>query len=268
VLTYTESYSETQRRRFDLNRTLTDAILSNHLFLVYQPIIETRTGRVESLEALARWNHPELGSIAPEEFIHLAEDSDRIVALGEWILYTACAEARSWGERDHPQKIAENVSINQLLSENFFSHVVDTLKQTDLPANRLQLEVTETLFNEENLNITLEKVKKLRQLGVEIHIDDFGTGYSSLSRLHQFPVNTIKIDRTFTANIHEQSVIIESAVMIAKRMNLKVIAEGVETLAQAQAVTDLGVDFIQGYYLAPPQIKAHLDSIEVRWRQG
>jgi diguanylate cyclase len=266
VLNYTDSYAQTQRRRFELSRSLSEAIASNQLTLAYQPIIEIQTGHVVALEALARWNHPSLGNIDAHEFIHLAEDTDRIIALGDWVLQTACTEARSWGTRDHSQKIAVNISVKQLLSSHFSSRIMKILDQTDLPANRLQLEVTETLFNEENLDIMLDTVQKISQQGIEIHIDDFGTGFSSLSRLHQLPVNTIKIDRTFIAQINGQGrVIIESAVMIAKRMNFKVTAEGVETLAQAEALTSIGVDYIQGYYLAHPHPIPRLEPFTKTW---
>jgi diguanylate cyclase len=266
VLDYTDTYAQTQRRRFDLSRALSDAIASNQLTLAYQPIIKIQTGQVVALEALARWNHPSLGNIDAHEFIHLAEDTDRIIALGDWVLHKACIEARSWGAREHVQKIAVNVSVKQLLSDNFSSRIMHILNHADLPANRLQLEVTETLFNEENLDVMLDTVQKISQQGIAIHIDDFGTGYSSLSRLHQFPVNAIKIDRTFIAQVHGQGrVIIESAVMIAQRMNFKVIAEGVETLEQAKILASIGVDYLQGYYFAHPNSIAHLTAFDNKW---
>jgi diguanylate cyclase (GGDEF)-like protein len=262
ALTYTETYAETQRRRFDLSRALSDAIAENQLFLVYQPIVSAKTGQVVALEALARWHHPELGQINPEEFIHLAEDTDRIVALGDWVLRTACATASSW----NIAKVAVNISIKQLLSENFLTRTNEILAETHLPATQLQLEVTESLFDDENIELTLETASQLQKIGVEIHIDDFGTGYSSLSRLHQFPVNTIKIDRSFIAQTHEQSnVIIESTLMIAKHMHLKVIAEGIENAEQAKALSLLGVDYLQGFYFSMPEKQARLNTFANTW---
>jgi diguanylate cyclase len=262
ALTFTETYAETQRRRFDLTSALTDAIVENQLFLVYQPIIEARTGQVVALEALSRWHHPVLGQISPDEFIRLAEDSDRIVALGDWVLRTACKDAATWGSA----KVAVNISIKQLLAEDFCARILEVLAEANLPSAQLQLEITESLFDDENIEFTLETASQLRKLGVEIHIDDFGTGYSSLSRLHQFPVNTIKIDRSFISQPLEQSgVIIESTLMIAKHMHLKVIAEGVENAEQARILTELGVDYLQGYYFATPERHTRLKPFVPTW---
>jgi diguanylate cyclase len=267
VLNYTDTYAQTQRRRFDLSRALSDAIVFSQLTLAYQPIVDVGTGEVIALEALARWNHATLGTIDPQEFISLAEDTDRIIALGDWVLRKACNEAMSWNESS--KKIAVNVSVKQLLSENFASRVFQILNETHLPTQRLQLEVTESLFNDEHLDTVLGTVQKICQQGIEIHIDDFGTGYSSLSRLHQFPVHAIKIDRTFVAQIEGQGrVIIESAVMIAKRMGFKVIAEGVETRAQAETLASIGVDYFQGYYLAYPDPVARLTSFDISWNNN
>ncbi|HEY6529199.1 MAG TPA: EAL domain-containing protein [Cellvibrionaceae bacterium] len=253
TLVYNDTYAETQRRRFDLSRALAESIELNKLQLVYQPIVESKTGQVVALEVLCRWRHPLLGDINPDEFIRLAEDTDRIIALGDWVLRTACVATLQWGSSANSIKIAVNVSIKQLLSYDFAGYVCSTLKRLQFPFERIVLEVTETLFGEEYLDQSLATVTQLRDYGIEVHIDDFGTGYSSLSRLHQFPVAAIKIDRSFVMQLDAQSmVIIESAVMIAKRMNLKVIAEGVETAAQAKILVQLGVDYLQGYYFGKP----------------
>lgn len=258
TLVYNDTYAETQRRRFDLSRTLAEAIEQNKLHLVYQAIIDSHSGAVVALEVLCRWRHPVLGDINPDEFIRLAEDTDRIIALGDWVLRTACQTAQTWGENACTIKIAINVSIKQLLSNDYAGQVCATLKRLQFPFERLVLEVTETLFGEEYLDQSLATVTQLRDLGIEVHIDDFGTGYSSLSRLHQFPVAAIKIDRSFVMQLDAQSmVIIESAVMIAKRMQLKVIAEGVESAEQANILIKLGVDNLQGYYFGKPSDTPH-----------
>ncbi|HMW48417.1 MAG TPA: GGDEF domain-containing phosphodiesterase, partial [Cellvibrionaceae bacterium] len=267
TLVYNDTYAETQRRRFDLSRTLAESIEHNKLHLVYQPIIDSHSGQVVALEVLCRWRHPVLGDINPDEFIRLAEDTDRIIALGDWALRTACQTAQTWGDNARTIKIAINVSIKQLLSNDYAGQVCATLKRLEFPFERLVLEVTETLFGEEYLDQSLGTVTQLRNLGIEVHIDDFGTGYSSLSRLHQFPVAAIKIDRSFIMQLDAQSmVIIESAVMIAKRMQLKVIAEGVESAAQANTLIKLGVDYLQGYYFGKPSdtpqfAPIHLESL-------
>jgi diguanylate cyclase (GGDEF)-like protein len=266
TLTYNDTYAETQRRRFDLGRALSNAIENSKLHLVYQPIVDVKTGHVSAMEVLVRWRHPVLGDINPNEFVHLAEDTDRIIALGDWVLTHACQAAKNWRSDTKPIKIAVNVSIKQLLVPQFSHKVAQILQQTNFPAENLILEVTESLFGEEYLDSTLDTVKQLQKMNIEVHIDDFGTGYSSLSRLHEFPVTAIKIDRSFVAQIEKQGlVIIESAVMIAKRMNLKVIAEGVETLSQAEQLYQMGIDSLQGFYCGKPEIKPMIDKIETLW---
>ncbi len=251
TLIYNDTYAETQRRRFDLSRTLTESIEQDKLHLVYQPIVDGTSGAVTAFEVLCRWRHPQFGDITPGEFIRLAEDTDKILALGEWVLRSACLAALSW--ENTAVKIAINVSIKQLLSGNFAQQVQSILANLNYPIARLVLEVTETLFGEDYLEQSLNTVTQLRDMGIEVHIDDFGTGYSSLSRLHQFPVAAIKIDRSFVMDLNAHSlVIIESAIMIAKRMQLKVIAEGVETAQQAEILLNLGVDGLQGYYFQAP----------------
>lgn len=253
TLVYNDTYAETQRRRFDLSRTLSESIEQDKLHLVYQPIVDSCSGEVTAFEVLCRWRHPQFGEITPAEFIRLAEDTDKILALGEWVLRTACQSALAWGDNARTIKVAINVSIKQLLSNDYAGQVCATLRRLQFPFERLVLEVTETLFGEEYLDQSLATVIQLRDLGIGVHIDDFGTGYSSLSRLHQFPVAAIKIDRSFVMQLDAQSmVIIESAVMIAKRMQLKVTAEGVESAEQAKILTMLGVDYLQGYFIGKP----------------
>ncbi len=252
-LIYNDIYAETQKRRFDLGRALSDAIKQNELTLAYQPIVNALTNEVETLEVLSRWHHPSLGVIDPCEFIYLAEETDRIVALGDWVLYQSCSKAREWRRQDSAIKLAINVSIKQLLAQNFSGRVISILQETAFPPDALILEVTESLFGEAHLDTTLVTVTQLRSFGVEVYIDDFGTGYSSLSRLHEFPVTGIKIDRSFTAQLDKQGlVIIESAMLIAQKMGLKVVVEGVESAAQFDKLLKLGIVSMQGYYLGRP----------------
>lgn len=265
VLAYSEPYGDTQRRRFDLGRALGEAIKAGELSLHYQPIVNARTGRVISLEALARWRHPELGDIRPDEFIRLAEETDRIVALGDWVLQRACADAATWTSPEGPPRVAANISVKQLLSEGFPVRVLQILTQAGLPPGRLELEVTESLFDDEHIERMLEAVAALRAIGVSVHIDDFGVGYSSLSRLHSFPVSAIKIDRSFVAQLDGHGrVIVESAVMIARRFGMAVTAEGIETAEQAETMRELGVDYMQGYYFGRPAAEPRLS---VEWER-
>ncbi len=262
-LNYSETYAETQRRKFDLSRELGEAIKHDSLSLHYQPIVQASSGNIYAREALVRWNHPALGPINPEEFVKLAEDTDRIVALGDWVLSRACSDAAKWEsceEKPAPQ-VAVNVSVKQLLSEGYALRVMQILAQSGLPPGRLELEVTESLFDDENMDVVLAAVTNLRAMGVAVHIDDFGTGYSSLSRLHQFPVTAIKIDRSFVAQMDGQGgVIIESAMLIAKHFGFAVVAEGVETEEQAKRLSELGVDYLQGFYFGRPEKEIYKDT--------
>lgn len=266
TLTYNETYVETQKRRFDLSRALSDAIEQNKLLLVYQPIVDARSGNITALEALARWQHPHLGDINPEEFIHLAEDTDKIIALGDWVLNAACAAATRWKLSNPSIKIAVNVSLKQLLASDFTTKVEKTLSRHHLQPENLVLEVTESLFGMEYIDSTLNTVTELGRKGIEVQIDDFGIGYSSLSRLHEFPVSAIKIDRSFVEQIEKQGlIIIESAIMIAKRMNMKIIAEGVETIEQAAQLSALGIHGLQGFYFGKPSVTPDTKAIKPHW---
>ena len=266
-LIYNDIYAETQKRRFDLGRALSEAIKQNALTLAYQPIVNVVTGEVETLEVLSRWHHATLGVINPSEFIYLAEETDRIIALGDWVLHQSCIKAREWRVDGSGIKLAINVSIKQLLAQHFAVRVSSILHDTGFPPAALILEVTESLFGEAHLDATLKTVKDLRALGVEVYIDDFGSGYSSLSRLHEFPVTGIKIDRSFTAQLDKQGVvIIESAMLIAQRMNLNVIVEGVESEEQLIKLYRLGITSMQGYYLGLPSELPATQRFDPDWR--
>ncbi len=261
MVIYSESFAENQRRRFYLGHALQEALQRQGLYLVYQPIIQAQDGQLVAFEALCRWRDALLGEIPPDEFIRLAEETDRIALLGRWVLETACQSAQQWQGPMAKARIAVNVSICQLLHPGFADDVALILRKTGLPATRLCLEVTESLFSEQHEQTVLQVVTALHQQGIGIHIDDFGTGYSSLSRLHRFPVTAIKIDRSFVAMLGQQGeVIIESALMIARRMGMAVIAEGVETQQQADHLAAMGVDCLQGYLISRPQRVAEMVS--------
>jgi diguanylate cyclase len=266
-LVYDDIYAQTQKRRFDLGRALSEALKHNELTLAYQPVVNVLTGDVEALEVLSRWKHKTLGVIDPCEFIFLAEETDRINALGDWVLYESCLRVSEWLPQGSPIKLAINVSIKQLLAPGFSTRVGNILSETNFPAESLILEVTESLFGEEHLNLSLKTVVALREMGIDVYIDDFGTGYSSLSRLHEFPVTGIKIDRSFTAQVDSRGVvIIESAMLIAQRMNLRVIVEGVESMSQLKKLANLGVVSMQGYYFGRPSPIPFVESIKPVWR--
>jgi len=267
LIAFDDRFSETQKKRFELSRALGAAIENEEIRIKYQPIVNARTGCIESFEALARWQHAGR-DINPEEFIRLAEETDRIVRLGYWVLEQACTTAHSWYAAGNDQKIAVNVSVKQLIAGGFVSHLKGILKQTKLPAEQLKIEVTESVFDDEYKDIIYTAVEQLKGLGIDILIDDFGTGYSSLSRLHEFPISAIKIDRSFINQIHSRGhAIIKSTIQIARSFNLKVVAEGVETVEQASELHAMGVDYFQGYYFKKPTTELEFESFDIDWKK-
>ncbi|MDT9598366.1 putative bifunctional diguanylate cyclase/phosphodiesterase [Sphingosinicella rhizophila] len=239
-----------ERRRIEL--ALRGALGGGELRLVYQPVIDAVTGRIESCEALMRWFKPEFGEISPAKFIPLAEETGLIVPIGEWALRTACAEAAQW-----PSEIslAVNISPRQLQDPGFMTMLVSTLARSGLEPNRLELEITETVF----LNITPDTRKilhQIRQLGVRLAMDDFGTGYSSLGYLREANFDTLKIDQTFVRSASrddpDSAAIVRAVVALANSLDMTTVAEGVETQEQLELVCEIGCDRIQGYIFSAP----------------
>lgn len=225
------------------------------LRLAYQPWIDTDTGEVAGVEALLRWEHPELGIVPPERFVSLAEQTDLIVPLGVWAMHEACRQLKKWHDSGLEKfAVSINVSPRQLRRGNLADIVEQTLRRTKLDASWLKLELTErTLVDDtETARRTLER---LRAIGVSIAIDDFGTGYSSLSYLKSFPIDAIKIDREFVRDAvtdADTATVSESMVSLAKKLRLEVIAEGVETREQLDVVRGFGCTLVQGYYVSRP----------------
>jgi EAL domain-containing protein (putative c-di-GMP-specific phosphodiesterase class I) len=263
VVMMTDALLRLQRRRLLLLDALATATVDRSLSLAYQPIVAAADGRVVAMEALLRWNNPRTGPISPAEFIPLAESSDHIISLGQWVLMQACREAAGWPAAPGmaPPRIAINTSIKQLMSSQFIAQLTGVLDTTGLAPTRLVAEVTESVFDEGHIEQTLSNLLALKQLGVEIHLDDFGTGYSSLSRLQEFPLHAVKIDKSFVHSQDPRSwTVIEAAVLIAHSFGLRIIAEGIETPQQAEALARLGVDEFQGYWFGRP------DPDALRWQ--
>ncbi|MEP8940028.1 bifunctional diguanylate cyclase/phosphodiesterase [Enterobacter mori] len=228
------------------------ALDNNEFVVYYQPIVDSFSNEIYGYEALIRWKHPVRGILSPDSFISVAEKTGKINEIGKIVLEIACHEAVSWAV---PARISVNVSPIQLGSKSFTTMVQSILKETGLPANRLELEVTESsLFSDSNMPISI--LKKLRSLGVKISIDDFGTGYSSLSRLSELNFDKIKIDKSFVNSISTQNEALNIVKLItgmAKSLNMRVIAEGVETEEQLERLQVLGCDLVQGYLFGKPQ---------------
>jgi diguanylate cyclase (GGDEF)-like protein/PAS domain S-box-containing protein len=250
---FTAAMNQAASRRIALESGLRRALGKDELRVHYQPLVDARTGRVSGHEALVRWQHPERGLVPPAEFIQLAEETGMILKLGEWVLREACRWATFIGV-ERGLHIAVNLSPRQFNDPKLVQVVAAALQETGLPARLLELEITEATAMQHS-DIALGTLKKLKQLGVSISIDDFGTGYSSLSYLKRFPVDKLKVDRSFTTEIPgdaDQCAIVSAIVALAHALDIQVIAEGVETDAQRDFLRDCGCDYLQGYLTGKP----------------
>jgi diguanylate cyclase (GGDEF)-like protein len=254
---YQTEMNERMQTRSKLEQDLQSALTNGEFELFYQPIVSLEDNKIKTFEALLRWHHPERGLVSPTEFIPIAEETGLIVPLGEWVLRTACAEAANWPD---DIGIAVNVSAIQLTSKNLINVVVGAIASVGLPANRLILEITESVFLQ-NTFANLATLNSLRELGVRFAMDDFGTGYSSLGYLMSFPFSKIKIDRSFIiglADKNESRAIVRAIADMAKNLNMRVVAEGVETAEQQEQARSLGCTDIQGYLISAPRPAAEI----------
>jgi diguanylate cyclase (GGDEF)-like protein/PAS domain S-box-containing protein len=252
---FTEDMNASVMERLTLENGLRLALNKKELFLVYQPQMDIASGSITGLEALLRWQHPELGLVPPDKFIRIAENSGLILPIGEWVLRTACSQVRKWQDEGLPAvTIAVNVSAIQFRQEGFCGLIRRVLDETGLAPQYLELELTESLLLA-NADVMLSAVKELNAMGLTLAIDDFGTGYSSLSYLKRFPVSRLKIDRSFIRDVAvnpDDAAITTAIISMAKSLNLKVIAEGVEDEAQMSFLRAHQCDEIQGYYFSKP----------------
>ena len=252
---YTPSMNESALERLRMERHLRHALEHDEFVLHYQPQVDLRTGRIVGMEALLRWRHPERGLIPPNEFIGLAEETGLIVPIGAWILRTACMQNMAWQAAGLDElRIGVNLSARQFSQKNLVDMVATVLQDTGLPPHRLDLELTESLVMTD-VDHAIAVLNDLRSLGVQLSIDDFGTGYSSLSYLKRFPINVLKIDRSFVQEIAPKSndaAISDAIISMAHRLGIKVIAEGVETEAQCEFLSRNMCDEIQGFLFSKP----------------
>jgi diguanylate cyclase (GGDEF)-like protein len=260
----TDSFSERMR----IENRLYAAMENNEFHLVYQPQVDPAGKRVTGLEALVRWNSPELGQVSPVRFIKVAEDTHFIIPLGAWILEEACRYLRTLHDKGFPEMtMSVNISMPQLLQTDFYELVLDTLASSGLSPGDLELELTETVLLK-SYDHVLPKLAALRGIQVKIALDDFGTGYSSLSYLTHLPISTLKIDKSFIdllSTDHPQGSLVEEIIRIGRRMNLTVVAEGVETQYQLDRLTEKGCDRIQGYFFSRPLPPEELELFLADW---
>jgi diguanylate cyclase (GGDEF)-like protein/PAS domain S-box-containing protein len=251
---YAEEMNIRAGKRMMIESRLRHAIELDELSLHYQPQIDLATGRIVGMEALLRWSNSELGSVAPVDFIAVAEETGLIVPLGKWALETACRQYMRWAEDEIPQlRMAVNLSPRQFIQKDLVDMVRDILAKTGIDPSCLDLEVTESLMMN-NIEDSIEKMVALKKLGISLSIDDFGTGYSSLNCLQRFPLDILKIDRSFVMEIGNgsKSVIIRAIVAMAHSLGLSVVAEGVETVEQLNFLRNHRCEEVQGYYFSRP----------------
>jgi diguanylate cyclase (GGDEF)-like protein/PAS domain S-box-containing protein len=241
-----------------------EPVPQSQISLAYQPIVDMESAALTGFESLLRWTHPVRGVISPTIFVPIAEDSGLVLALGRWVLRTACQQASLWNSRrpDSPLSVTVNLSGRQLQDNSLSIDVESALQESGLPASRLILEMTESVIMQESA-AARKRLHELKQIGVRIAIDDFGTGYSSLSHLQQFPVDILKIDRSFLHRMHQgghDAALVRTIIALAKLLSLRTIAEGVEDLQQQAQLRELGCDSAQGFLFGRPMGVAEIDA--------
>lgn len=263
---YSASLTEKAMRHLNLESNLRMAIERGEFFLVYQPQLDLASGRIQSLEALIRWDHPKQGFISPTDFIPIAEENGLIVPIGEWVLRTACSDVARWHAAGHPLRVAVNLSAIQFKDPKLSSRITAILADTKVAPEWLELEVTEGALMESNVS-TLETLTALRKIGIQLSLDDFGTGYSCLSYLKRLPLNNLKVDQSFVRGLpadKESLAIVRTIISLAKNLELTVTAEGIETLDQARIFRGLGCEILQGYYISKPVLAGEIPSLLAR----
>ena len=251
---YTDDLNSNAEERLRLETELRQALEREQFELVYQPKLNLRTNMVSGVEALLRWRSPHRGLVSPVEFIPLLEETGLIVPIGTWVLRTACAQAAAWARAGLDMNMAVNLSARQFRDKNLTTLIQSALEDAELPANRLELEVTESLLMEDSVG-SQAALMRIKQMGIHISVDDFGTGYSSLAYLKRFPIDTLKIDRSFMQDLAidpDDTAIVHAVIALARSLRLTVVAEGVETFGQLGFLRETLCEQAQGYFIGRP----------------
>jgi EAL domain-containing protein (putative c-di-GMP-specific phosphodiesterase class I) len=252
---YTPALNTKAHEKFVLQEELRNAVANSEFVLNYQPQVDLRSGRVFAVEALIRWQHPTLGMVPPIKFIPIAEETGLIVPIGDWVLHEACRQNKAWQDAGLPHVgVSVNVSARQFREKNLIARVLNALTDSGLESKYLELELTESLIMQD-VEQAVATMTELQGLGVHLSIDDFGTGYSSLSALKNFPVARLKIDKSFISDLptNENDKAVAGAVIsLGQKLNLRVIAEGVETDDQVAFLRENNCDEMQGYHFSKP----------------
>ncbi|MCK5361038.1 MAG: bifunctional diguanylate cyclase/phosphodiesterase, partial [Gammaproteobacteria bacterium] len=253
---YTQEFSQHADLKFHMEKSLRHALENNELEVYYQPQVNLKNGVIAGAEALVRWNSPEKGLLSPAEFLPFAEENGLIEPIGVWVLETACTQAKAWQDQGMtPVRMSVNISGYQITHGFIVESTKAALKKSGLSAEFLELEITED-FVMGHLDKSVEKLNALQELGVSLAIDDFGTGYSSLAYLKRFPIDIIKIDQSFVRDIHSDpsdAAICEAILAIAHRLDLDVVAEGVETESQFNFLSASQCHTVQGNLFGQPE---------------
>ena len=252
---YTNELKKTNEEKLYIQHSIRKALKQNEFRLHYQPIVDISSGRIVSVEALLRWFHPKRGWISPATFIPIAEETNLIQPIGDWVLRQVCEQSKIWKEKGMPHvQIGVNISIKQFLQADFVKHIEHVLRTYDLDPFCLKLEITESMAMH-HMDDVLAQLQSLKHLGLQLAVDDFGTGYSSLNYLKRLPVDIIKIDRSFIQDMVKHSYdlsIVRAVIQVAHSLQMKVVAEGVETEQQLAILRQEGCDRAQGYYFSKP----------------
>ncbi|AST90235.1 PAS domain S-box protein [Sutcliffiella cohnii] len=260
---FVDDMEKASLERIHLEKELKKSIQKDHFFLVYQPKVDLRTGKLVGIEALVRWNHPDLGVVSPNKFIPISEKTGLIIPLGQWILEEGIKQTKQWQQKGlAPVRLSINVSVPQLCEPNFINNIEQLLKEYKLDPQWIELEITESIFVD--IDNVINTLKQLREMGVFLSIDDFGTGYSNFSNLKDLPIDILKIDASFVRDIDQQKhsrSIVKAIVSFATELNIGVIAEGIETVGQKNILLEDGCHNGQGYLFSKPLVSSKMEQL-------